>query len=210
LRALGAGVAAGAVAIAGIFIVGSDAPGLRHSLLTGRALPAVIVSVAAGVAALVLVYSRRFEPARYGAALAVSSFVAGWALSRWPKILPGLTVHQAAAGHDTLVWVIVAVLVGGAIVFPSLGLLFRLTLAGRFRSAESDAGGVAAAGLRSIRTGLLARLAVACLIAGFGLLNVADAEWAHGVGVVCLFGFVALAFRVIVSSVLTGEEGAAR
>ena len=210
LRALGAGVVAGAIAIAGIFIVGSDAPGLRHSLLTGRALPAVIVSVAAGVAALVLVYSRRFEPARYGAALAVASFVAGWALARWPKILPGLTVHQAAAGHDALVWVIVSVLVGGAIVFPSLGLLFRLTLAGRFRSAESDADGFAAAGLRSIRTGLLTRLAVACLIAGFGLLNVAEAEWAHGIGVVCLFGFVVLAFRVIVSSVLAGEEAPTR
>jgi hypothetical protein len=51
---------------------------------------------------------------------------------------------------------------------------------------------------------LPARLAVACLIAGFGLLNVADARWAHGVGIVCLFGFVLLAFRAIIFAALDG------
>ena len=52
--------------------------------------------------------------------------VAGWALAQWPTILPGLDVRHAAAPHDTLVAVVVAVLGGGAIVFPSLALLFRL------------------------------------------------------------------------------------
>jgi hypothetical protein len=41
-------------------------------------------------------------------------------------------------------------------------------------------------------------VAAACAIAGFGLLNIADATWAHAAGVVCLFGFVGLAFRAIV------------
>jgi cytochrome bd ubiquinol oxidase subunit II len=45
---------------------------------------------------------------------------------------------------------------------------------------------------------VFARAAVACLIAGFGLLNVAEARWAHGVGVVCLLSFVVLGFRAIV------------
>jgi cytochrome d ubiquinol oxidase subunit II len=123
VRALGAGVAAGAIAVAGIFIVDADNPHLFHSLLSGRALPAVIASALAGSATLALVYRRRYEPARYGAALAVAAIVAGWALSRWPTILPGLNVDQAAAGHDTLVAIIVAVLAGAAIVFPSLALL---------------------------------------------------------------------------------------
>jgi cytochrome bd ubiquinol oxidase subunit II len=202
LRALGAGVLAGAVAIAGIFIVDADRHRLFHALLSGRALPAVIVSALAGVATLLLVFRRRFEPARYSAALAVAAIVAGWALSRWPTILPGLSVLQAAAGHDTLVWVIVCVLGGGAILFPSLALLFRLALTGRFQASERIAAEHPSPPLRALRSRLLARSAIACLVAGFGLLNVADAGWAHAVGVASLLCFVVLAFAAIVFPVL--------
>src|SRR5947209_17625955 len=168
-RALGAGVVAGLIAIAGIFVVNADRHKLFHSLLTGRALPAVIVSAVAGAATLMLVYRRRFAQARYGAALAVAAIVAGWALVRWPTILPGLTVHQAAAGHDTLVWVIVCVLGGGTILLPSLALLFRLTLAGRLHPVEPALPENAAPRPGVVTSPLLARSAIACLIAGAGL-----------------------------------------
>lgn len=197
LRALGSGLVAGALAISGIFVVDWDSHRLFHSLLAGRALPAVIASGLAGIATLALVYRRRYEPARYCAALAAAAITAGWALSRWPTILPGLAVHRAAAGHDTLVCVVVAVLGGAVILFPALVLLFRLTLAGQFRTAElvtpvrEDARRVTT----SART--LARAATACLVAGTGLLNVADATWAHAFGVVCLIGFVILGFGAI-------------
>ncbi len=67
----------------------------------GAALAVLIVSLLAGAAALGLVATRRFEPARYVAALAVAAVVAGWAFARYPVLLPGLTVGQAAAPHDT-------------------------------------------------------------------------------------------------------------
>jgi cytochrome d ubiquinol oxidase subunit II len=206
LRALGAGVVAGAAAIAGIFIVNADRHSLYHSLLSGRALPAVIVSFLAGLATLALVYGRRFEPARYSAALAVAAIVAGWALARWPTILPGLTVDQAAAGHDALVWVIVCVLAGGAVLFPSLGLLFRLTVTGRLQGGERRAAERSAGQVRDARSPLLARSAIALLIAGFGLLNVAEAGWAHAVGVACLLAFMVLGFRVLVFAALDASE----
>jgi cytochrome bd ubiquinol oxidase subunit II len=158
----------------------------------------VIVSGLAGIATLVLVHLRRYEPARYNAALAIAGITAGWALARWPTILPGLTVDQAAAGHDTLVCVVVAVLAGGVIVFPALALLFRLTLAGRFRTEPSAVPEAEAASDHPPHRRPLARLGGACLISGFGLLNIADATWAHGIGVVCLLGFVVLAFAAIV------------
>jgi cytochrome bd ubiquinol oxidase subunit II len=41
-------------------------------------------------------------------------------------------------------------------------------------------------------------LAVAFAIAGLGLLNIADADWAHAVGVSCLIGFVVLGFVAVV------------
>ena len=210
LRALGAGVIAGAIALAGIAVVHHDYPKLFHSLLAGDALGGVAVSIAAGATALGLVYAHRLEAARYAAALAVAAIIAGWALARWPAILPGLSVDQAAAGHDTLVWVLVVVLGGGAILLPSLGLLFRLHLAGRFRSAEIGTAEIAGATLRTHEGRLLVRVAVACLIAGIGLLNVADAPPAHAVGILCLFGFIASAFLATVFAALDDEEAPAR
>src|SRR4051794_22564485 len=62
LRALGAGAAAGLIALAGVFVVNADRHDLFESLLTGRALAAVTVSALAGAATLGLVYRRRFEP----------------------------------------------------------------------------------------------------------------------------------------------------
>jgi cytochrome d ubiquinol oxidase subunit II len=202
LRALAAGVLAGAIALGGVFVVNADNHRLFHSLLSGTALSAVIVSLLAGVAGLVFVLTGRFQQARFAAALAVACLVAGWALARWPTILPGLTVQQAAAGHDSLVWVVVSVLVGAVIVFPALALLFRLALAGRFRARETTPPQPAVVAPPAFKAGLLARLAIACAIAGVGLLNVADAAWAHAIGVFCLLAFIIAAFLAIVSSAL--------
>ena len=205
-RALASGVIAGALAIAGLFVLHADDQPLFHSLLSGRALPGVIVSGLAGIATLGLVHRRRYELARFGAALAVAAIIAGWTLARWPTILPGLTVDQAAAGHDTLVWLIVVVLAGAVLLLPALALLFRLTLAGRFRAparAPSE-GRTATRGSGNAR--LLSRLAVICAIAGTGLLNGAEADWAHGAGVVCLFVFVVLAFCAIAVPALDAPD----
>jgi cytochrome d ubiquinol oxidase subunit II len=195
-RALVAGVVAGAIALAAIGVLEIDCHPLYRELVRPPALAAVIVSIVAGAATLALVWSRRFEAARYCAALATAAVVAGWALAQWPRVLPGLTVDRAAAPHDTLVAVVVAVLAGAAILFPSLGLLFRLTLKGRFHAAGSDEGPTARRPVRAPR--LLARVAIACLIAGFGFLNVASAGWAHGLGVAFLFGFVVSGFLAVV------------
>jgi cytochrome d ubiquinol oxidase subunit II len=196
-RALGAGIVAGAVALAGIAVLHGDAHPLYHRLLRGDALAALILSILAGILTLGLVLRSSFETARYSAAAAVAAVIAGWALAQNPLLLPGLTVRQAAAPHDTLVVVTVAVLGGALILFPSLGLLFRLVLGGRLdrdaaRDARRDPGPATAAALLSpsLAPGLLARAAGACLLAGFGFLTIAEAGWAHAIGVVALFGFM--------------------
>src|SRR5262249_12251171 len=143
VRALGAGVAAGvwggAPAPARSSAAAATTAGLSLGGGGGGLPPAVSAPAVPGAAPIVPAPSRRYEPARYSAALAVGAIVAGWALARWPTILPGLTVYQAAAGHDTLVCVVVAVLGGVVILLPALALLFRLTLAGRFRADAFDA-----------------------------------------------------------------------
>jgi cytochrome d ubiquinol oxidase subunit II len=208
LRALSAGVVAGAVAIAGAIVLSSEYHRLFDSLTSGSALAAVIVSGIAGVGTLVLILARRYEISRYTAATAVAAIIAGWALSRWPTILPGLTVDRAAAGHDTLVWVVVAVLVGATVLFPSLGLLFRLTLGGHLQEGEEPALAPGEDRQRqSLRfRPLVGRIAVACLIAGFGLLTIADARWTHAVGVVCLLSFVVTGFWTVAGSTLGSPD----
>ncbi|HUA74101.1 MAG TPA: cytochrome d ubiquinol oxidase subunit II [Solirubrobacteraceae bacterium] len=207
-RALIAGVLAGAVALAGLLVIHADVHFLYARLLHGAALAAVIVSALAGLLTLGLVAARRFEPARYSAGLAVAAVIAGWALAQKPVLLKGLTVQQAAAPHDTLVLVVVAVLAGGLLLFPSLALLFRLVLGGRLDHGPSPAAAVTSPTqlLSASGTGLLARVAGALLLTGFATLTVAEASWAHAIGICALLGFMVAGFFAIVPAQLAEIE----
>jgi cytochrome d ubiquinol oxidase subunit II len=218
LRALIAGGLAGAVAIGGLAVLHADAHRLYHGLLDGDGLPALIVSILAGIGTLALVWRSRFEPARYTAAVAVAAIIAGWALAQKPILLPGLTIRQAAAPHDTLVLVVVVVLAGAVILFPSLAFLFRLLLGGSFdpdaelsRSPAPPPTGARAV-VSASAPGVVARAAAGCLIAGFGFLTIAEAGWAHAVGVVCLLAFVVIGFAAVgparLAAAAEGEPGA--
>ena len=214
VRALVIGVVAGAAAVAGLVVLRADVHGLYSRLLGGWNLAAVVVSALAGLATLALVWRRRYEPARYSAALAVAAIVAGWAAAQQPRLLPGLSIRAAAAPQDTLVAVVVAVLVGGLLLFPSLAVLFRLTLGGRLGDGPvaseprgASAGGASLRGLADVsRAGLGLRGAIACLLAGFVLLTLADASWAHAVGVVCLLAFVPFGFAAVAPMELAARE----
>ena len=131
-RALISGALVGTIAICGPLVLHEDARPLYDGLSSGAGLVAGLVSGIAGVATLALVYRGRFEPARASAALAVAAIVAGWGLAQEPTFLPGLTVQEAAAGDATLVAIAVSVGFGLLILLPSLALLFRLVLSGRF------------------------------------------------------------------------------
>jgi cytochrome d ubiquinol oxidase subunit II len=108
----------------------------------------------------------------------------------------------------------VAVLLGGAILFPSLILLFRLTLGGQLRPGgaahRDDQPPAATLILDGLRTRLRLRSAAGLLVAGVGLLNLADAAWAHAVGVICLLAFVVTAFPLAVFEALTGSPAGSR
>jgi cytochrome d ubiquinol oxidase subunit II len=124
-RALAGGVVTGALSLAGLLVTRSDAPALYHGL-THRALPLVVASAAAGIAALVLVGARRYLAARGAAGLAVAAIVWGWGIARYPQLLPGLPLSHAQALPATLRATAVAVAVGLALLGPSLVLLLAL------------------------------------------------------------------------------------
>ncbi|HYV14636.1 MAG TPA: cytochrome d ubiquinol oxidase subunit II [Conexibacter sp.] len=209
VRALVAAVVGGAAAAGGLVALHADARSLYEELVRGAGLPALVVSVVAGLGTLWLVWVRRYEAARYSAALAVAAVVVGWALAQQPELLPGLTVSQAAASRDTLIAVVVAVGAGALVLAPSLALLFTLTLRGRlgYEDGEPPAAPSVVRTLAAARTGLLARVAGACLIVAVGFLTLADAGWAHAIGVVALLACVAVGFRAAVPTDIEDAEG---
>jgi cytochrome d ubiquinol oxidase subunit II len=131
-RALAMAVIAGALGVVGLIVLRADARDLFDDLTSGAGLVAVIASAVGGIATVVLVRAARYDPARASAALAVAAIVAGWGLAQQPELLPGLTVDEAAAGHATLVALLVSIGGGLVILVPSLILLYGLVLRGRF------------------------------------------------------------------------------
>ena len=207
LRAVGAGTVTGAVALAGLTVVHADAPPLYQGLVHGPGLIGLICSALAAFTTLALVLLLRYGPARYTAALAVAAIILGWALAQHPVLLPGLTVAAAAASRDTLIAVVVAVLAGAILLFPALGLLFRLYLSGRFDPVPSVArpAPVAPPRTRPHHSRLLGRVAAACLVAGFGLLTVSGGAAAHAVGVACLLGAIASGFLAATPALIANQ-----
>jgi cytochrome d ubiquinol oxidase subunit II len=214
MRALGAGLVAGALAIAGLIVVRADAPPLWDGLTSDGGLVMVCLSAAAGLMTLMLMWHHRFGAARASAALAVGTIVAGWAFAQHPRFLPGLTIEQAAAGRSTLIALVVGVVFGAIVLVPSLVLLFFLFVRGRLDAGAtgSDAHPTARASALDVprvtrrpRPGRLAQFAVACLVVGAGLMVLGHSGWAHAVGVTSLFACAASAF-VLAASLPDGQE----
>jgi cytochrome d ubiquinol oxidase subunit II len=207
-RALAAGVIAGAIALGGLAVVREDARSLFEGLTEGVGLAALLASGAAGVATLALVARSRFEPARYTSAVAVAAIVAGWGVAQSPTFLPGLTVEEAAAESSTLVALLVGLGVGALVLVPSLFVLFRLVLAGRF---DPDARMSAAAPDRSpMDTGSRSPALTLLLIFGVGaamLLVVATVSWLRVVAALVMMGAMALALPALLSQKQRGQSG---
>jgi len=203
-RGLVMGGVMGALAVAGLVVVRDDARALFDDLTSGGALAAVLVSGAAGLATILLVRARRYEPARFSGALAVAGVVAGWGLAQRPDLLPGLTVKEAAAGHATLVALLISLAVGALILIPALALLFGLVLRGRFDEGAAVQSAEPAAAPRR-RTRRLLPAALALLVVGLPLALLGDGL-VLGIGFVALAGFVAVGTFALLDPALVGSD----
>jgi cytochrome d ubiquinol oxidase subunit II len=126
VRALGAAVVAGALAVAGIFVLRDDARYIYDGL-TSEGLPLALVSLACGVGALVLLWRgarRGVRPLAVGAVVAV---IWGWGAAQYPYLLPQtLTIEEGAGASETLTAVLVVFGIAVVVVLPALALLFTL------------------------------------------------------------------------------------
>jgi cytochrome d ubiquinol oxidase subunit II len=131
-RALGSAVVAGAMAIGGLFVLREDARDLYDGLTSGGGLAMVVASAAVGLLTLWLLWTNRFEVARYTSGVAVGAMLAGLAFAQRPDFLPGeVSLQDAAADDPTLIATLVVLVVALLVIVPAVALLFRLTLQGR-------------------------------------------------------------------------------
>jgi cytochrome d ubiquinol oxidase subunit II len=125
-RALGAALAAGALAVAGLIVLHRDARFVFDGL-KGDALPFVIVSFVSGIAVLFLLQRGIQRGARVLAVVAVVAVIWAWGLAQHPYLLPQvLTIDAAAAPGSTLTAVLIVFGVALVVVVPALALLFTL------------------------------------------------------------------------------------
>ena len=126
-RALGAAVAAGALAVAGIFVFRADARYIYDGLV-GEALPLVIVSAVCGLGVLALLRRGAHRGARALAVGAVAAVIWAWGVAQYPYLLPEtLTISVGAADSSTLTEVLIVFGVAVVLVLPALGLLYVLS-----------------------------------------------------------------------------------
>jgi cytochrome bd ubiquinol oxidase subunit II len=126
IRAVAAGVVAGVIAFVGLFVARNDARYLFDGL-TSRALPLVVVSVLAGLAALVLLRGRPHRGGRLAALIAAGALIFGWGVAQWDYLLPeSLTVSQAAAPTGTIKAVLVVAILAALLIVPAFALLYAL------------------------------------------------------------------------------------
>ncbi|MEU6712189.1 cytochrome d ubiquinol oxidase subunit II [Nonomuraea sp. NPDC046802] len=123
-RALICGVVVGALSAVGLLVLWADAPALFTELTSGRALPLLVLSVVAGLASLVLLWRRAYVAVRVTAALAVTGLLWGWGVGQYPRLLPGLTLAQAAATDAVLAASLGSLAVGAILLIPSLWWLY--------------------------------------------------------------------------------------
>jgi cytochrome bd ubiquinol oxidase subunit II len=126
MRARAAAVVAGALAVAGIFALRSDAR-FVYDGLTSEALPLVLVSLLCGAGALVLLWRGAPRGIRPLAVAAVVAVIWGWGVAQYPYLLPQtLTIDEGAGASETLTAVLVVFGMAVVIVLPALALLFSL------------------------------------------------------------------------------------
>jgi cytochrome bd ubiquinol oxidase subunit II len=130
-RSLVAGLVSGVLAAINLMLLRESAP-LLWPRLFGPALPALVISVVGGIAALVLLRSNRPHLLRAAAALAVAGVVAGWGVAQYPWVLPGaLTLAESSAPEPAQLALFAALGLAVLLVLPAFGWLYWLQQHGR-------------------------------------------------------------------------------
>lgn len=130
-RAVAAAVGTGVLAGVNLVLLHSSAHYV-FSRLTGVALPLVVLSVAAGAAALALLALGRQWLLRVLAAASVTSVIAAWGLAQYPWLLPRTLGLAGGSAPGASLWAeLVVVAMALLLVVPSFAYLYWLQQHGK-------------------------------------------------------------------------------
>jgi cytochrome bd ubiquinol oxidase subunit II len=126
-RALLGGTATAFFAILVLVASSRDAPWLFEELRSARALPILIFGGIAFLVSAVSVFKNIPKLARASAIIQTVLMLAGWGIAhRDFLIYPNVTLAAASAPGPTLLFMLIAIPLGGLLLIPSLLLLFRI------------------------------------------------------------------------------------
>lgn len=127
-RALGAGVAVGALALPAALLAWYRAPAIGEPLLASAwAPPFHAVTGAVALAALWALWTRRFRLARLLAPAQAALILIGWGLAQYPYLIePDLSIADAAAGDTVLASTLIILAAGSVLLVPSFIYLYRV------------------------------------------------------------------------------------
>ncbi|HZS08232.1 MAG TPA: cytochrome d ubiquinol oxidase subunit II [Blastocatellia bacterium] len=137
-RALAAAIVVGVMALVVFLLSATGAPRVRRGLgASWWTWPLQIATAVMAVGAITSLWTRRFRLARFCAAAQTTLILWGWAAAQFPYLVePDLTIHNAAAPDITMRLVLIALVAGAFLLFPSFYYLFRVFKSGGVRQAH--------------------------------------------------------------------------
>ena len=125
------GLSSGAVllAIVLLFPLGArnGAPQFFHGLANCTAIVIALGFTASAIVAVLSLWTRRFALARVAAIAEVTLILIGWGWAQYPQLIaPYITIYNSSAPATTLRLLIIALLLGAIVLFPSLAFLYYI------------------------------------------------------------------------------------
>ena len=132
IRAIASSIASGLLAYLVYWLARGEAPLIERGLHASRwGFPARVTTAAMALVVLAALVSRRYAIARAGAMLQVALVLVGCGAALHPYLVPpDLTIEGSAAPPITLKLMLVALVAGGFVLFPSLLTLYRIFKSG--------------------------------------------------------------------------------
>lgn len=125
-RALLAGAATAVLGALGLLLSPWEAPMLWDGMFA-RSLPVVIATMLIGLATAALLFWHRYRLARLMVILETAFLLGSWGLSQYPYLIPPhVTIANAANDPNVILSLLISIVVGMAILLPSLYYLFSV------------------------------------------------------------------------------------
>jgi cytochrome d ubiquinol oxidase subunit II len=127
-RALSAQVACAVLALLVFLLAENSAPGLKESLANSSwSLFLQAATAICAISSSAALLTRKFHPARLLAAGQVTLILWGWGLAQYPYIIrPDVTINNAQGATSTQMLLLVALLSGAVLLFPSFYFLLKV------------------------------------------------------------------------------------